>query len=102
VEVTNVSVYPVEEGNERLLAFCSVVFDSEFVVHNLRLIDAESRVIVAMPNEEFKGEYRDIAHPISNNCRQKIRNTVIREYNGKVEEDEEIDIQEGYPSSDDE
>lgn len=90
MDVTSVNVYPVEEGNERLLAFSSVVFDDEFVVHNVRLIEADSRIIVAMPNEEFKGEFRDIAHPISNQCREKIRDAIIEQYNKKVEDEEKI------------
>lgn len=88
--MTSANVYPVEDDNERLLAFSSVVFDDEFVVHNVRLIEADSRTIVAMPNEEFKGEYRDIAHPISNQCREKIRKTVVEEYNQKVDGEEQI------------
>lgn len=90
MEVTSANVYPVDDENDRLLAFSSVVFDDEFVVHNVRLIEADSRTIVAMPNEEFKGEYRDIAHPISNNCREKIRETVVEEFNKKVDEEEQI------------
>lgn len=95
--MTSVSVYPVEEGNERLLAFSSVVFDDEFVVHNVRLIEADSRVIVAMPNEEFKGEFRDIAHPISNACREKIRESVITNYNQKVDKEEAISSEDTEP-----
>lgn len=95
MEVSNVSVYPVNQDNDRLLAFCSCVFDDEFVVHNVRLIEADSRVIVAMPNEEFKGEYRDICHPISNQCREKIRGQVIQEYNQEVPESERIELEPG-------
>ena len=94
MEVTSANVYPVEDDNDRLLAFSSVVFDDEFVVHNVRLIEADSRIIVAMPNEEFKGEYRDIAHPISNKCRDKIRSTVIDNYNHKVDAENEVPLQE--------
>jgi stage V sporulation protein G len=92
MEVTSANVYPVDDDdNDRLLAFSSVVFDDEFVVHNVRLIEADSRTIVAMPNEEFKGEYRDIAHPISNQCRDKIRQKVIEQYNEKVDGHEKVE-----------
>lgn len=90
IKVTSVRVYPVREGNDRLLSFASVVFNEEFVVHNLRLVEADSGIIVAMPNEEYKGNFRDIAHPITNNCRERIRKSIIEEYNEEVDPDKEI------------
>lgn len=91
MDVTSVRVHPIESpDNDRLLAFVSVVFDEEFVVHNMRLVIADSGPIVAMPNEEYQGEFRDIAHPISNECRQRIQHSVIEKYNQEVEEDREI------------
>jgi len=64
----------------------------------VRLIEADSRVIVAMPNEEFKGEFRDICHPISNDCRRKIRRHVIEEYNDHVAAEKEILLTEDAES----
>lgn len=95
LEVTNVRVYPVNEGNQQLLAFVSVVFNEEFVVHNLRLVETESKTIVAMPNEEHKGEYRDVAHPITNECRERIRQAVITAYNEHNEVDRRIPLEAG-------
>lgn len=91
IDVTSVRVYPVDDGNDRLKAFASVVFNEEFVVHNLRLVEANSGVIVAMPNEEYRGNFRDIAHPITNNCRERIRRSVIEEYNKQADSEEKID-----------
>ncbi len=91
MEVTSVRVHPVESGNDRLLAFSSVVFDEEFVVHNMRLVVADKGVIVAMPNEEYKGDFRDIAHPISNDCRERIRTAVIEQYNEEAPPERRID-----------
>ncbi len=92
MEVTSVDLNPVETGGERLLAFASVVFDEEFVVHNIRLVRAESGVIAAMPNEEYRGELRDIAHPLNNDCRERICAELIRDYNEQVSESREIPL----------
>ncbi len=91
LEVTSVRVYPVEEDHERLLSFASVVFNEEFVVHNLRLVKADSGLIVAMPNEEYQGSFRDIAHPITDGCRKRIREAIIDEFNRNVPVEEEIE-----------
>lgn len=88
IKITSVMVYPVDEGNDRLLSFASVVFEEEFVVHNLRLVEADSGIIVAMPNEEYRGNFRDIAHPITNDCRERIRREIVSEYNENVENEE--------------
>lgn len=90
LDITSVQVYPEESDNERLLAFASVVFEDDFVVHNMRLVQADSRVIVAMPNERYRGEFRDVAHPINNDCRERIRRKVLEEYNEKVEDSQRI------------
>lgn len=93
IKVSSVRVYPVESGNDRLLAFASVVFNDEFVVHNLRLVRANSGIIVAMPNDEYRGSFRDIAHPITNGCRERIRENVIEAYNEEVEPEEELEVE---------
>lgn len=80
--------------NKDLLAFGSVVLNGEFVVHNLRLVVADSGIVVAMPNEEYRGEYRDIAHPITSQCRQKIRMAFIRAYNEECPRGKEIELSE--------
>ncbi|MFB6357196.1 MAG: SpoVG family protein [bacterium] len=93
MDVTSVRIYPVEADKDRLIAFASVVFDEEFVVHNMRLVQADSRVIVAMPNEYSRGDFRDIAHPITNQCREQIRRNVIKKYNDKVDEGEQVELE---------
>lgn len=92
MEITSVDIQSVEEGDERLLAFASVVFDEEFVVHNIRLVRAESGVIAAMPNEEYRGELRDVAHPLNNEARERIRSAVIGAYNEEVSATREIPL----------
>lgn len=68
-----------------------MVLNEEFVVHDLRLVVADSGIVVAMPNEEHNGDYRDIAHPITSKCRQRIRSAIIQAYNSEVEPGEQIE-----------
>lgn len=86
LEVTDVTVHPITSEDDRLLAFGSVVFEDEFVVHDMRLVRTDSRVIVAMPNERHRGEFRDVAHPLNNACRERIRRALLAEYNRQVED----------------
>ena len=85
MEITDVRLRKVTtEG--RMKAIASITFDNEFVVHDIRVIDGNSGMFVAMPSKRTPdGEFRDIAHPITSSTRQKIQDAVLREYY-KVEE----------------
>lgn len=85
MEVTSVEVKAVDYEDNNLLAWVVIVLDEEFLVRNIRLVEAHSGPVVAMPNEEFQGELRDIAHPVTRECRQKIEEAVFEEYNSQVE-----------------
>ena len=62
-------------------AIASITFDNEFVVHDIRVIDGNSGMFVAMPSKRTPdGEFRDIAHPITSSTRQTIQDAVLREY----------------------
>ena len=62
-------------------AIASITFDNEFVVHDIRVIDGNSGMFVAMPSKRTPdGEFRDIAHPITSSTRQKIQDAVLQEY----------------------
>jgi stage V sporulation protein G len=70
-------------------AIASITIDNEFVVHDIRVIDGNNGMFVAMPSKRTPdGEFRDIAHPISSATREKIQVAVLAEYeNAAVEED---------------
>lgn len=71
-------------------AIASITFDHEFVIHDIRVIDGNNGLFVAMPSKRTPdGEFRDIAHPINSNMRAKIQDAVLEEYHraGEVEED---------------
>jgi stage V sporulation protein G len=79
MEVTQVRVFPV--GEERLKAYATIVLDDCFLVRNLRLIQGKKGLFVAMPNRRTKeGSYRDVAHPITRDLRERIERAVIEAY----------------------
>src|SRR5690625_2550411 len=93
MEVTEVRLRRVNtEG--RMRAIASVTFDGEFVVHDIRVIDGNNGLFVAMPSKRTPdGEFRDIAHPINSNTRAKIQEAVLAEYH-RVDEDTKTDYEE--------
>ena len=62
-------------------AIVSVTFDNEFVVHDIKIIDGQNGLFVAMPSRKMAdGEFRDIAHPINAETRKKIQDAIFEEY----------------------
>ncbi|WP_054709739.1 septation regulator SpoVG [Shouchella patagoniensis] len=90
MEITDVRLRRVNtEG--RMRAIASITMDQEFVVHDIRVIDGNNGLFVAMPSKRTPdGEFRDIAHPISSKTREKIQVAVIKEYD-RVGEYEDAD-----------
>ena len=80
MEVTDVRLRRVNtEG--RMRAIASITLDQEFVVHDIRVIDGNNGLFVAMPSKRTPdGEFRDIAHPINSNTRNKIQEAVLEAY----------------------
>lgn len=68
-----------EEG--KMKAIVSVTFDDQFVVHDIKIIDGQNGLFVAMPSRKMPdGEFRDIAHPINAETRQKVQEAIFEEY----------------------
>ncbi|WP_018924725.1 septation regulator SpoVG [Salsuginibacillus kocurii] len=89
MEVTDVRLRRVQTDG-RMRAIASITVDHEFVVHDIRVIDGNNGLFVAMPSKRTPdGEFRDIAHPISSHTRDKIQTAVLGEYEkqGRSEED---------------
>ncbi|MDQ0300955.1 stage V sporulation protein G [Salibacterium salarium] len=87
MQVTDVRLRRVNtEG--RMRAIASITIDGEFVVHDIRVIDGNNGLFVAMPSKRTPdGEFRDIAHPISSHTREKIQSAVLGEYKRQGEFD---------------
>src|SRR5699024_8914492 len=93
MEVTDVRLCRVNtEG--RMRAIASITFDQEFVIHDIRGIDGNNGLFVAMPSKRTPdGEFRDIAQPINSNRRAKIQDVVLEEYR-RLGGAEEVDYEE--------
>lgn len=62
-------------------AVVSITIDEEFVVHDIKVIEGEKGLFIAMPSRKATdGEYRDIAHPINSATREKIQNIILEKY----------------------
>ena len=86
MQITDVRVRKVaKEG--KLKAVVSITMDEEFVVHDIKVIEGEKGLFIAMPSKKaVDGEYRDIAHPINSGTREKIQSIIIENYEIVLEE----------------
>jgi stage V sporulation protein G len=85
MEVTQVRVFPVEE--DKLKAFVSVIFDDCFVVSDIKIIEGNNGLFISMPSKKRRnGTFRDVAHPLNNETRQRIEERVIEKYREVVAE----------------
>ncbi len=96
MEVTDVRLRRVNtEG--RMRAIASITLDQEFVVHDIRVIDGNNGLFVAMPSKRTPdGEFRDIAHPINSNTRNKIQDAVLEAY--RLSGENEVEFEEAGAS----
>ena len=80
MQITDVQVRKVaKEG--KLKAVVSITMDEEFVVHDIKVIEGEKGLFIAMPSKKATdGEYRDIAHPINPDTRERIQRTILKTY----------------------
>lgn len=92
MNITDVRIRKVaEEG--KMKAVVSITFDDEFVVHDIKIIDGQNGLFVAMPSRKMnEGDFRDIAHPITSETRNKIRDAIFAEYEKLLDEKGECEI----------
>lgn len=93
MKITDVRLRKIaDEG--RMKAVVSITFDDEFVVHDIKVIDGQNGMFVAMPSKKVgDGDFRDIAHPINPETRAKIQAAILEEYD-RVSAEEELQPQE--------
>ncbi|MCC5911228.1 MAG: septation regulator SpoVG [Clostridiaceae bacterium] len=94
MKVTDVRIRKVAaEG--KMKAIVSVTFDDEFVVHDIKIIEGQNGLFIAMPSRKMgEGDFRDIAHPINSDTRTKIQDAIFEEYERiSLEADEEEAVQ---------
>ena len=80
MEITDIRIRKVSaEG--KLKAYVTVTFDDSFVVHNVKIIEGENGVFIAMPSRKTKnGEYKDVAHPINTEFRTLLQDKILDEF----------------------
>ena len=84
MDVTEVRVFPVEE--DKLKAYVTITFDNCFVIRDLKVIDGNKGLFVAMPSKKRKdGTYRDMAHPLNNETRHMIEARVLEVYRREMQ-----------------
>lgn len=80
MQITDVRVRKItKEGKMR--AIVSITIDDEFVIHDIKVIEGDKGLFIAMPSKKATdGEYRDIAHPINSSTREKIQTIILEAY----------------------
>src|SRR5579864_4535465 len=79
MDITEVKVFPVNE--DRLKAYVTITIDNCFVIRDLKVINGNNGLFVAMPSKKRKdGQFKDIAHPLNNETREMIENKIFESY----------------------
>jgi stage V sporulation protein G len=82
--ITDVRIRRVDKDS-KMKAVVSITVDDEFVVHDIKVIEGEKGLFIAMPSRKASdGEYRDIAHPINSTTRERIQNLILDRYHKAV------------------
>ena len=80
MQITDVRIRKVEKEG-KMKAVVSITIDEEFVVHDIKIIEGEKALFIAMPSRKAAdGEYRDIAHPINSDTRDRIQKLILEKY----------------------
>ena len=80
MKITDVRVRKVDTDS-KMRAVASITIDDVFVVHDIKIIEGEKGLIIAMPSKKgADGEYRDPAHPINSETRVMLQNTILEAY----------------------
>ncbi len=92
MEITRVTVREIDMNMVKGIA--SIILDDCFVIHDLRVVDGDRGYFVAMPSRKLpNGDFKDIAHPLNSETREKIQEAVLREF-FKVQRGESEPLQE--------
>ena len=87
MEITSVTVRKVDKEGSRMRGIASVLLDDSFAVHDIRIIEGDNGLFIAMPSRKTAtGGYRDIAHPINPEVRAMFEDAIIDAYNKAEDE----------------
>ena len=86
MQITDIRIRSVEKEG-KMKAVVSITIDDEFVVHDIKIIEGEKGMFIAMPSRKAAdGEYRDIAHQINTATRERLQSMILSKYQEALEE----------------
>ena len=89
MNITDIRLRKVGDDS-KLRAVASITFDDEFVVHDIKIISGQNGLFIAMPSRKMgEGDFRDIAHPLLSETRNKIKDAIFAEYEKVLAEKQE-------------
>ena len=92
MQITDVRVRKIEKEG-KMKAIVSITIDNEFVVHDIKVIEGEKGLFIAMPSRKATdGEYRDIAHPINSGTRDMIQSIILDKYESAALESQQEEL----------
>lgn len=87
MQITDIRIRKTERDG-KLKAVASITIDEEFVVHDIKIIDGDKGMFIAMPSRKTTdGEYKDIAHPIKSSTREEMQRLILDKYRSEYESD---------------
>ena len=90
MNITDVRVRPMDTADSNMKAVASITIDGEFVVHDIKVIQGNDKLFIAMPSKkDGNGDFKDIAHPINTATRTKIQDAVLTKYEEVIGNTEE-------------
>lgn len=88
MQITDVRIRKISNDG-KMKAIVSITFENEFVVHDIKVIEGQNGLFIAMPSRKTPdGEFKDIAHPINTETREKIQNSILNAYKEALESEE--------------
>jgi stage V sporulation protein G len=87
MDITDVRIRKIEQPEGKLRGVASITIDDAFVVHDIKVIQGDRGLFIAMPSRKTsEGDYRDIAHPINTHARDKIQTAILNAYEKSEDE----------------
>lgn len=80
MDITDIRIRKVNTG-DKMKAVVTITLDNEFVVHDIKVIESQNRLFIAMPSRKTPdGEFKDICHPINQEAREKLETAILKKY----------------------
>ncbi len=92
MEITDIRVRKINaEG--KMKAVVSVTFDAALVIHDIKVIEGQEKMFIAMPSRKTaEGEYKDIAHPITSSMRELLQEKILAKYEESLKEEDNVSV----------